>query len=282
MTTRQPAKYMSKVRPLLAEPHPEACRVLDAGCGTGRKSTQLARIGFSVTATAYETKRPQGLPEGVEFVGGVDLNGKWPWEDATFDYVYLSEVIEHLESLPATIREVRRVLKPGGGWLITCPNTATAYGRFYFLATGLLPGMKYPVPLTIPPVPGDNLYMPHLWQLWYFFHHYGFRIEGMFWDRVCMRSLCLAPLVYPCMLLGMAYAYTKVRDHDLLQGAITPDQLDAARRAQRESNRGLASTYLSPKMMLSQSLILVARKTAEGDRAMRPAPSRTILARSGR
>lgn len=251
---------MRKVRPLVGFAGAGRPRLLDAACGPGKKSAQLSSAGFDVTAVSYERARPAALPEGVKFVGGVDLNEKLPFDDASFDYVYLSEVIEHLENLPETIREFSRVLKPGGGWLITCPNTSTAYGRIYFLATGLFPGMKYPVPLTIPPLPGDNIYMPHLWQLWYFFHCYGLRVEGLYWDQLCVRSLVLAPIVYPCMLLGMAYAYTKVRDHDLLLGNITREQLADARRAQHASNRALARRYLSPKMMFSKSLILLARK----------------------
>jgi SAM-dependent methyltransferase len=259
-TGERGAGWSRKVRPLREVLPGEGCVVLDAGCGSGRKTAQLVEMGFSVVACRHDEHPPAGLPPAVRFVPGVDLNRRLPFEDGQFDAVLLSEVIEHLENLPQTIREMRRVLKPGGWWLITCPNVATAFGRLYFLATGLLPGMKYPVPLTIPPFPGDNLYMPHLWQLFYFFHHYGFEIHRLYWDRLCRRSLLLLPLLAPLILLGTAYAFGKIRDHDLLVGDIERHELPRARAMQRAGNRRLAAMYLSPKMLLSKSLVLLARK----------------------
>lgn len=49
----------------------------------------------------------------------------FPYEDATFDVVLFCEIIEHLLMNPVhTLREIRRVLKPGGLLVATTPNVA--------------------------------------------------------------------------------------------------------------------------------------------------------------
>jgi ubiquinone/menaquinone biosynthesis C-methylase UbiE len=47
-----------------------------------------------------------------------------PYEDSSFDFVTTIEVIEHLHPYDAMkiATEVRRVLKPGGEWIVTTPN----------------------------------------------------------------------------------------------------------------------------------------------------------------
>ncbi len=50
---------------------------------------------------------------------------KLPYADESFDYVLFCEVIEHLLMDPAaTLREVWRILKPGGRLILTTPNVA--------------------------------------------------------------------------------------------------------------------------------------------------------------
>ena len=50
---------------------------------------------------------------------------RFPYDDATFDVVLFCEIIEHLMMDPVhTLREIRRVLKPGGLLVVTTPNVA--------------------------------------------------------------------------------------------------------------------------------------------------------------
>ena len=51
-----------------------------------------------------------------------DLNDPMRGHDAAFDVVIAAEVIEHLENPRFTMREIFRLLRPGGTALITTPN----------------------------------------------------------------------------------------------------------------------------------------------------------------
>lgn len=105
-------------------------RILDAGCGRGETALALARAGAQVAGidyseTAVELTREmlaEIQPDADLRIGSVT---ELPWPDATFDRVQFSDVIEHLDpeqTVPA-LRELRRVLKPGGYVLVhTAPN----------------------------------------------------------------------------------------------------------------------------------------------------------------
>lgn len=61
----------------------------------------------------------------------VDLNieKKLPYQDGTFDVVTATEVIEHLEDFRAILREIYRVLKPGGVCVLSTPNILNLNSR---------------------------------------------------------------------------------------------------------------------------------------------------------
>lgn len=97
-------------------------RLLDAGCGTGFFSALAARRGASVTALDLgagllrEARR-----KGVAAVVAADA-ARMPLPDGCFDVVVSSECIEHTPSPRDTVRELARVVRPGGWLAVTCPN----------------------------------------------------------------------------------------------------------------------------------------------------------------
>jgi SAM-dependent methyltransferase len=100
-------------------------RVLDAGCGAGYGSAELADVAESVTGidiapVAVEYARAHyALPNlAFEEASCTQL----PFADGAFDLVVAFEVIEHLENWREFLQEVRRVLAPAGQVIVSTPN----------------------------------------------------------------------------------------------------------------------------------------------------------------
>ena len=108
--------------------------ILDYGCGTGDYITfPLARSGNEVLGidihepSILEARRRYALPN-LSFRTGViqDLLA----ERLSFDVIVCSEVLEHLNDPLEFLTNVRRLLRPGGGLIVTTPN---GYGSFEML-----------------------------------------------------------------------------------------------------------------------------------------------------
>jgi SAM-dependent methyltransferase len=101
-------------------PLPAGARVLDAGCGSGRTLEELQSYGevhgIELSPEAAEIAKGRGI--GDVRIGRLE---DLPWEDGIFDLVTCLDVIEHTPDDRATLRELRRVTKPGGWLLVTVP-----------------------------------------------------------------------------------------------------------------------------------------------------------------
>src|SRR6201995_4077813 len=99
---------------------PARARILDAGCGSGRNMVELGRhgtvTGIELSDTSVRLARERGAGEVVE---GSVL--EMPFEADSFDLAASLDVIEHLEDDLAALRELRRVVAPGGALLVTVP-----------------------------------------------------------------------------------------------------------------------------------------------------------------
>ncbi len=117
-------------------------KVLEIGTGCGVNHIVWTKK-FGIDGWGVE---PEG--EGFEASGGVaqalirangldpsrikDAHGEaLPFPDASFDIVYSSNVLEHVEDPPQVLREAFRVLKPGGTLQIVCPNYLSYFDGHY-------------------------------------------------------------------------------------------------------------------------------------------------------
>ena len=95
-------------------------RILDAGCGTGMILKYLQILGdvygLDISKDALIFSRNRGLPSLI--CGSAD---KLPFKDELFDLVLALDVIEHIDEDLSAVRELNRVLKPGGRLILTVP-----------------------------------------------------------------------------------------------------------------------------------------------------------------
>ena len=111
-------------------------KILDLGCGFGRHAFEAARRGASVVALDAGRDEVEGvaatfaaMAEAGELsrenlhVAAVQGDAlAIPFPDGTFDRVICSEVLEHIPDDIGAMRELARVLRPGGTMAITVPR----------------------------------------------------------------------------------------------------------------------------------------------------------------
>ena len=102
-------------------------RILDVGCGTGANLLMLSEYGdaegVDISEDALAFCRERGL-EKVR-LGAAE---KLPYADGTFDLVTALDVVEHMDDDLAGLREMRRVLRPGGRVLLFVPTFMFLWG----------------------------------------------------------------------------------------------------------------------------------------------------------
>ena len=111
-------------------------KILDLGCGSGKFLTQVAEVGGDVVGIepsqelideAFARARSVGVAITIRRGTGESL----PFPDGTFGFVNMAEVIEHVADPERVLREVWRVLKPGGGVYVSVPNRFGIYDPHY-------------------------------------------------------------------------------------------------------------------------------------------------------
>ncbi|MFZ5928672.1 MAG: methyltransferase domain-containing protein [Acidobacteriota bacterium] len=100
-------------------------RVLDAACGAGYGSAALAAQASFVTALdisleAVAAARSSYSRPNLAFLAA--RAEQMPFRDASFDLIVAFEVIEHLHDWRALLAEARRLLAPGGQFIVSTPN----------------------------------------------------------------------------------------------------------------------------------------------------------------
>jgi SAM-dependent methyltransferase len=100
-------------------------RVLDAGCGTGYGSAELAKVaasvlGVDVASEAVNFARAHYRLPYLSFEQASTT--ALPHPDGCFDLVVAFEVIEHLRDWREFLVEARRVLAPSGQFIVSTPN----------------------------------------------------------------------------------------------------------------------------------------------------------------
>lgn len=230
-------------------------RVLDLPAGSGVLSAPLAAAGFDVTpsdlfpeylAKGNETHANRNVVEAFELeteakmphwlraslfgdaevaparpalaASGGDMEGELPFDDSAFDLIACVEGIEHVVDRHKTLRELRRVLKPGGVMLITTPNMLSLRARFAYAFAGQRAFKSYVDEHTSVwgrSEDGARTYHGHAFlinyfQLRYSLHHTDFQIGDLWPSNWSPSSLLLTPLT-PLVWLATRRSQTKAK-----------------------------------------------------------------------
>lgn len=134
--------------------------VLEIGVGMGADHLEWARaeprslVGCDLTAHAIELTRARLALHGLGSRLLVTDARRLPFRDGSFDLVYSWGVIHHSPDTPAAVREIRRVLRPGGRARVMIYKRRSLVGVMLWLRYGLLAGRPF--------VPLDEIYSRHL------------------------------------------------------------------------------------------------------------------------
>jgi len=105
-------------------------RVLDLGCRSGSFDPAL----YAVTTFRVDIEFPVLAPEANSVQADA---ARLPFADAAFEAVICNHGLEHFPELDSALREIGRVLAPGGALFLTVPDAGTLTDRCYrFLAGG--------------------------------------------------------------------------------------------------------------------------------------------------
>jgi len=106
---------------------------LDIGCGEGRVSRELKACGYRVTASdpvreLVNAAKEARSADAYAIASGADL----PFEHTSFDLVMAYNVLMDVEDVdvPATLREIRRVLRPAGMLVVSIVHPFSDRGHF--------------------------------------------------------------------------------------------------------------------------------------------------------
>ncbi|MFE6921015.1 bifunctional 2-polyprenyl-6-hydroxyphenol methylase/3-demethylubiquinol 3-O-methyltransferase UbiG [Nocardia sp. NPDC057663] len=126
-----PLKSFNPLRFAYFDPYLEAgwqdVRVLDVGCAGGYTTEFLdnrgAKVtGIDVSAKLIDAAEKHAAESGRAIDYHVGAAESLPFPDATFDAVTCVDVLEHVQSPAAAVREIHRVLKPGGRFFFDTIN----------------------------------------------------------------------------------------------------------------------------------------------------------------
>jgi len=223
----------------LAAGIPGVRSILDAPCGPGFISRRLKDKGYEVTPSDIF---PEDFQHKDMVCDKADLNGRLPYADGSFDLVVCREGIEHVENQFHTLREFKRVIKPGGWLLFSTPNILCIRARISFLLVSGRNIKDRPALDHYPTYIGDHINLRSYLDLRLPLRRNGFSIDRVTTFKYSATSMLWCFLV-PIMMLFSWLAFRREKDPK-----------------QREANKEIFSHLFSGALLFGQKLIVIARK----------------------
>ena len=109
--------------------------ILDLGCGEGGMAKEIAAAYNPSFVSGVDVNNISEEGENYKLANGDARN--LPFEDNSFDLVYSISTFEHINGIPETLAEVRRVLKPRGKFYLSfCPLWTSVCGHHCYSYSG--------------------------------------------------------------------------------------------------------------------------------------------------
>lgn len=118
--------YLDRIQQYLLTKKKSGAKVIELGCGDGKLSVALAKVGYDVTACDI-SDTSISLVKKFSKEAHVNVHAvqcdvtKLPFRDGEFDFAIAGAILEHLEDEKTALSEWSRVLKKGGRIMIVTP-----------------------------------------------------------------------------------------------------------------------------------------------------------------
>ena len=215
-------------------------RIVDIPCGSGAFISRLKDNGYN-NVLAMDIENILEINH-KDFVVG-DMTEILPMEDNSIDVLVCIDGIEHINRQFDFVKEVNRILKDGGEFIISTPNISSLRSRGKWLISGHHHKCNTPLDENNPN-PLHHIGMISFPEIRYIFHTNGFKIQNVTTNRIKWVSwlyLLFVPFVY-LITTGIYYKAGK-------------------REGTLEINKQIKKTMFSKAVLFGETLIVKAIKT---------------------
>jgi len=214
---------------------------LDISAGDGLSTRMLEERRWRVFPTEYHPRRKGWT--------AVNLNDDLPFRSAGFDLVMMLEVVEHLADIPHILREIARVMKPGGVAILSTPNRLNVTSRLHYLLSGFYKGRRAPLPYHYRVEDGRNWHVMGLNDFHWMAHGFGLHLDALGRSKRKLKTQLLAALMYLPIVAFSHFLYARrVEDPQ-----------------QRKINRELFRLMTSADCLMNENIVMRFRKMGAGE-----------------
>jgi demethylmenaquinone methyltransferase/2-methoxy-6-polyprenyl-1,4-benzoquinol methylase len=161
--------------------------VLDLAAGTATSAAALARSGATVVGCDFSLGMlREGRGKGVALVAGDAL--RLPFADASFDAVTISFGLRNVQDTDAALREMLRVVRPGGR-LVVCEFSHPTWRAFRTVYSEYLMRLLPAVATRVSSDPEAYVYLAESIRAWPDQAALAARIGAVGWRAVAWRDL---------------------------------------------------------------------------------------------